>query len=113
MAQESSRVGGERAGDGRRGKEDVRRQTLLVGQCDGHAGGGGGSLQRRVDEGLPDKWFATQFPTGRHGLEVLDVVCHVLVVFDDLLDDLVVDRAGTVLCSLPQQDGILLPCRWK
>lgn len=111
MAQESRRVGRERAGDGRRGKEDVRRQTLLVGQCNGHAGGGGGRLQGRVDEGLPDKRFATQLPTDSHGLEVLDVVRRVLVVFDDLLDDLIVDCAGTVLCSLPQQDGVFLPCR--
>lgn len=111
--QESSRVGGERAGDGRRGKEDVRRQTLLVCQCDGHVGGGGRSLQWRVDKWLPDNRLAAQLPASSHGLKVLDVVRHVLVVLDDLLDHLVVDRAGTVLRSLPQEDGVFLPCGGK
>ena len=109
MARHKDSIWRERAGDGGRGQEKVGGQVLVVGQGDGHVRGGGRCLQGGMDQGLPDNGLATQLPAGRHQRQLLDVVGHVLVVLHDLLDDFVAEVAGAVLCSLAQQDGVLLP----
>lgn len=83
-------------------------KALLVRQCDGHVGGGGGSLQWGMHQWLPDHWLAAQLSPSHHWRQILDVMSHVTVMFHNLLDHLVIHAAGAVFRPFAQQDGVLL-----